>query len=321
MNSSFAAIPTLEGLLRNGTNAELEEGIYLFQFQLKEQGLEGQKEIVRNKNEMESKVFSNIDEAQYFVDFYIKKESDDYRLLQVLYKEVDKVKEVIDTVYFSSFISRIRRENDIEKLSFYSIAFSLLANDSVVANNLLKKIDPKYKTNKELMDEEKLVLFEKYKKYLVMTNKDSSLKASLESPMKPHDSEDRELVNRVIKKPMYQRPGNIRLVKLENEFFWAADLTGATLYFDNPTHNFKRINVNTLSSNILLSVDEYFYFNAKRIVPRNIYIKSGADKLFRMTFKNLKFLSDKKTKLAKKFTDLSKMMTNKERPILFSFLL
>ena len=161
--SSFAALPPVESLFRNGSNQDIEADSVILNFSVEE---------IKNSSTIDlSETYRN-EEALYKGYFKIilnRNASGRVEMVQAEYKNSDMKNDSLVNLYEgSSFMKYLRYKKEIspEKDIFYGVLISLLLNNSKPISNFLSKTNSDFVSNGKVINYKKRQLFEDYKKYL-----------------------------------------------------------------------------------------------------------------------------------------------------------
>ena len=187
---SFAGIPSVEALFKNGNNKEIATNGISVSFKIKRFHFDKK---VEEENQAEEGVEPLPDE--YFVKIYFYQEKENLeRFLQLTYKNSNMKEEALaEYIYLPNILKRSlwKSNNNVEKVLFNSVLMSLLLNKSDPLISFLKNNNQKFYKNRDLINFEKKRLLENYKKYLEKVDEDKTVKDSLVSPLKPEDVEEK----------------------------------------------------------------------------------------------------------------------------------
>lgn len=297
MAAAQAAIPTAEGLFRNGSNHELDGNIALLDLIITE---------VENKKLLESTPAASpvvgVESAQAVMERnlapprYLRYIFDNldrgYKLLQVDYssnKMVDS--NIIDVFATTTLRAKLNDEGYVERQLFYSLLGMYALNRSQEISDFLKKYCPEFKRNNEIINQEKKELYERYKKYLAAINSDASLAEKLENPLKPADEEDQKKVEQIQKSRMYYAEDQVSMVKRGDTFQWKVEFKNVLAYFSNQDHRLKSLNYEVPGASVSVNADNYVLYNGIHSLPKSFMIKQRDGRLFRvqiLDYKNWK---------------------------------
>jgi len=295
--SALAAIPTAEGLFRNGNNHDLDGNIALVDIVITE---------VENKKLLESTPVVNSllgaqksDEAiernlvgPRYLRYIFDSGDRGYKLLQLDFKNSSHTDENVTNAFATTTLrSKLNDEGYVERQLFYSILSMYALNRSQEMSDFLKKYCPEFKRNQEIINVEKRELFEKYKKYLAAINSDSSLAEKLENPMKPKSEEDQKRVEQIMASRMYQNENDVAMVRRGDSFQWKVEFKNFLAYFSNQDHRLRSLNYDIPGASVSLNADNYVLYNGVHSLPKTFMLKQRDGRLFRVQvtdYKNFK---------------------------------
>lgn len=292
-----AAIPTAEGLFRNGSNQELDGNIALVDLVITE---------VENKKLLEATPASSpvvgVESAQTVLErnlaaprylrFVFDSMDRGYKLLQIDYNSNKLTDDnIIDVFTTTSLRAKLNDEGYVERQLFYSLLGMYALNRSQEISDFLKKYCPEFKRNNEIINQEKKELYERYKKYLAAVASDASLSEKLENPLKPKDEEDQKKVEQIQKSRMYYSNDEVELVRRGDRFQWKVEFKNFLAYFSNQDHRLRSLNYDVPGSSVSINADNYVLLNGVHSLPRTFMIKQRDGRLFRVQvtdYKNFK---------------------------------
>jgi hypothetical protein len=148
-------------------------------------------------------------------------------------------------------------------------------------------------------------MLENYKEYLISTKEDPDLREELSSPLNPTDLEEKGKVLDLMKKNIYQKTNQVKLVKTQNEFRWNVDLGTINAEFSNEGHRLKKFNLQS-NGNIEVTTGDHVLFNGIHELPKVIIFKSSNDRVYKIRFLSLKHYQSYKKSFSKAIKNLSK---------------
>ena len=256
---SHASVPTEEGLLRNLNNADLP----------------GQ--FITVKTMIQS--LTETDKIDY-VKFQLALGGPTVvALLQTTYSNGQMLNSQIKGVkYFPDLLAQIKREKNPEKSLFYGVLMMLTTNRSQGMEAFLEKNGVEVVKNKNILNEEKMVLLRAYRSFLV----NSKGKGDAGSPLNPEDIKNKEKILELFRSNTFQRAKNIELVKKDNEFMWKVDWKSAQGFFSNENRQFRAIDYNTSDMQIKIEASNYLMFNGTNELPKFMNIKDSLGQLHKI---------------------------------------
>lgn len=276
-----AGTPTLESLLRNANNPDIEGRTVNAKLRISKTGSEIDTKDLNFLNQTEESEEKKITDDMT-VRFIINNENEKYpRLTQIDYLGntfSDSVMMSMKTRSFYNLKSLTPVEEKIEARLFYSTLSMLFNNNNTLFLDLLRYLGVKFKTNKELVNKEKIALLKEYTKYLQALKEKKSEDEQPLNPLKPEDLELRKNYAKIMKSPLIKEDGIVRRVKITDDFFYIVDLNNIYMKFDSD-HKMKELKLKTQSGDISYSFGRYITSSGKSIFPETIYYKglSGID--------------------------------------------
>lgn len=279
---AFAYTPTAESILRNPSNADISSSTIVANIILKKIKDENSEKAV------ESEALSSNSFEKLLIKLVIFKEENKTITTQLDYLNTFSknnmrsfgVYEDLNAQYFS------RNAKMFSQGVFYGLLNSLLINESELILASLKSIGVPVKSNKELINTNKVDLINRYKEYLKLVKEDADLENNLENPLKPEDEDQAKAVSDILKQPFYNLDENLTLVKKGSEFFWKYDSGNAAFTFSNESRELNSLKV-TLSNQVFeFSLKDYMLFNGTHSFPRKVKINYLGEK-YELTLEKL----------------------------------
>ncbi|MCR9203892.1 MAG: hypothetical protein NXH75_04900 [Halobacteriovoraceae bacterium] len=319
-----ASTPTTEGLFRNANNAEISANLIMVKLILSSKVSNQLLETpVGNLPEEKITEGATEEEQKFYVKFLLSEDGDNrVQAIQAIYTDPKMTdSSLFDVRYFSNLKNKIKTGDKAQGL-FYATLSSLTLNRSEEMAVFLKVNSKNFKTNEELIDREKMALYEKYKRYLSLVKEDETLKETMDNPMKPNDDEGKELVKAIKKRPFMNKDPNVSLVKDQNGFFWKAENDVLTAIFENKTMRLERLSYGNLSKNIKLSLDDYILFDGSHELPKTIKIDTPA-MFVEMRTSSLTHLMLRNKKMPQRYAEYKKLVqeSNKKEDLQPIFLM
>jgi hypothetical protein len=290
-----AAIPTMEGLFRNGKNKDLAGNFVILKMMVDEMSL---------TEEFEKKVS--------YLKFYFSVAAENrIEFLQVHYPDGEMRKDSATHLYYAhNLLWNLKKEQEDEKILFYSVMAMLGLNDSRPISYYLGKQSGDFKTNKKSMNWEKVNLLKKYKKYLAAKKENPELEEV--SPLNPEDEETKEKVNEILAGPIYAQSEKVNLIRKENKFFWEVKLPTINALFSNEDHFIRELNIQTVKGPMVALFGEFMALNGYHYLPKEILIKDRSEKSYKVKILSYKVFSDPKKGLKERHKDFKKAVDKHE---------
>jgi hypothetical protein len=274
---AFGAKPTVEGLFTNGKNKEIEGNMVAFTFKLESETQMISTQALSNEevSTTEAATVEKQKESSYYkmIFFLPQNRKKEVELLQVVYSAGDFSKPAVANVkYFPRLMQRLSAKATNSHLLMYGLISMFTLNKADTMVKLLSNLSGDFKRNKDLMSEEKLALFRKYKDYLKAIKDDPSLKETLESPLKPKDPEKAKEVKEIMSGPMYTNEGTVKLVQDGERFLWKFVLAENEGEFFNDSNLLKNLRLKNSDGFYNVNVGEYISFDGIHVLPKVIHI-------------------------------------------------
>ena len=304
-NAALAA-PTIEGLFRNGNNPDLSADLVVATFSVEELPTEVSKETLPPR----------------YVKVFMSRSAAKVELVQTDYADNRFTEAAVQRSYYRTQLSDdVRDAKTLERPLFYNVLASLLLNDSRPMNHFLKAHATAYKTNRELMNPEKIELLQKYKDYLIAVSEEGGSVKDAIKASKQGDAEERAKAMEVISTGVYDKTDRVRLTREAGQFYWAVDLGQVKALFTNEEHRLKKMQLLLDGGkNVELECGEYVLMNGTHELPRTISFRDSSNSLYRITFLSLTQVNDKSGQVARasKYENLVKANKNKNAALKFT---
>lgn len=274
---------TPEGLFRNPGSAVINGNMVAIRMSFDEiRGQDAQKVGDLNSNVQAAVVNDEKDlRVKNFVKFIFSSHQEGrIDLIQIFYTDASFDNSSVYKVnYFNNLEQKILADKDPLRELLYGLIVSYSLNSSVAMNHIMKKYVPDYKTNLELINVEKKVLYDKYKQYLFAVKDDKDLKESLPSPMRPAEVEDKERVKELLKKSMFLDSKNISLERTSRGHFQIKmEYPNFKALFENDTHRLRELVLTKDEIPYEIKVNQYISLNGVQTLPQYIQVnRSGLE--------------------------------------------
>jgi hypothetical protein len=282
-SNTFAYIPTVESLFRNGNNADIGNNTVVASFYITRMNKEGVGEltdgppvktafklVIGNDNEEKPKLVQ--------LDFRNGVISDD-TMNRIFFKQ-----------NFALNNLGLSEEQDEKKL-FYSLISSLVLNKSKMMMNYIKTIDPNIQKNKELIDRDQLNLLNSYRSYLTKKNNEENIQ-EIENPLKPQADERKEYIKTTMSRSMLNETPMLKRVYKDGKFFWEINSEKIYAKFTNSDHQLKRLVITTANGKIELDLHHYILFGGGLEFPEIIYFKDLTGQMYEIKMMKMSQFKD-----------------------------
>ena len=258
ITSSYASVPTVEGLLRNPSNGDITQKTAVVRF-----SIERKSEAIISEVDDVNLSKKTTHYVKYIFDTNLRTR---VRAIQAVYKTKEmRADDLVSVRYFSDLADeKLLRENRL----FLAVLSSLTLNRSEELMNYLKGISKDVKYNKESYDEEKKRLMTNYKSYLVDKKEDSETEKM--NPLKPELLEEKERVSEVMRRPLFVRSGATKLKKKNKEFYWEVILDNFQGEFENENLKVRKMEFNNLSSIDQFTFENFLLIDGIHSFPKRI---------------------------------------------------
>ena len=300
-----SSIPTVEGLLRNGSNPDPSGEIILIKALIERDRQKGE------EHKREGDATGDTALSPLHVKFIFSLEVENrVQMIQALYnKGRMDVKDLSHVRYFPWFERSIARAFSPEQSIFYSLLNILGLNRSAAMINSLKRMDLNVQGNQEIFNHEKLALFNEYKKYLMAVKDNKELKNTLANPLYPQEEEDRERVAKVMNSSFFKEQETVSLKRESGGYFWLVEDRGFWAKFENETHRLKQMKLRGTKGEVVINVGEYLLFNGLHLLPKIVFFKTLDGITYKIRFTSLSHFTPRgkhKKKIRKRFLEYQK---------------
>lgn len=270
--SAFSAIPSLEGLMRNSSNKDLDKELVVAHVIVRR--VAAGEEFANNENLV----------TNYYKYMFITAENEqDYKKTLVIdYRDarydISGVENVISFENISELLGKDSAK-DILQSSILSYAF----NNSFGFNKIFKTIESSYKSNADLINKDKANLIQDYKSFLVKKKDyESSAKQEEEqtadaptSPLLSDNDEKQAKLKDIMNSSLYKGGNNLKLVKRNREFVWSINLENIKGEFKNESHQLVYLEL-TMPDNTYTVVPKSFVtYNGQYTLPKYIEVNNS----------------------------------------------
>jgi hypothetical protein len=264
--SVFAALPTVEGLFRNGANADVAGDTIAISF------------IIEKLNpESETQDMTSVDPVFVKVIFSLN-ENEPIRMMQILYtNEGMENNSAIDMTTSSNLVDQIRKDSPVERKLLYSFLMMYGLNSSEGMNSVLKRVSPDYRTNREMINVDKRDLYRRYMSFLRNRGRTDNISTEDVSPLRPTDKEELERVNEILSKKYFMESDAVSLARQKGSFYWEVRLENVVARFTHRDHRLRSLSMGTIDGILQVAVGDFVMFNGVHELPKimNWILPSG----------------------------------------------
>ncbi len=310
-----AAIPTFEGLLRNGSNQDVTGDTVALSFILEH--------VSRSVSIGAEQDARPLDPPAYVKAIFTVVDGEPINLLQVQYNAEGMSNDQITAVEKKdNLVQSLRQESHVEKSLLYSFLIKYGLNKSDGFNQLLSKISSEYRTNAQLVNPELRSLYSKQKSFL---QKKPNADEGAVSPLRPSDPEEREEVTKLLKENFIRESGHVKIMRQRNKFFWEVEMENIKAIFTQENHQLRSMQLRSIDGLVSVNVGEFIMFNGVHQIPRMITFSLPSEDVYRLRFTaHQDFVSRGKT-FSQRVEDYQKLLgsrppkeiTNTDRLFLF----
>ena len=254
---AFGAVPTMEGLFRNGANPTHQGNVVSIHLLTEQVYGEEKRKAIYTK-----------------LIFFLKNDRS-ADLIQIVYhnKNMD-MSSIVRVAHLKDLPGKINFDRDGNRKLLFSLFEMFFLNRSASIGRLLKQIDSSFVLNKEILNEEAVSLYRKYRNHL-RRNK------GVANPAFNFEAEKKKIGS------FYQRDSSVKLVKISEQFFWKIELDRLKAFFTNEKHQLREMELNVRGDQISISTDGFATFSKIYELPKAILFKNKAGEIF--SFKTLRF--------------------------------
>ena len=262
----------MEGLFRNGVNPSYQKNIVSVSVSTEQ--IFGEEE--RN--------------AIYTKLIFFLKNTTNADLIQVVYhnKNMDAAS-IVRVAHVKDISTKIGRDRNKNRMLLFALFEMFFLNKSIPISVLLKKIDPSFVKNKEVLNKKNVSLYKRYLRHLQEQNNDSGF---------DFKAEKKKIGS------FYRRNPSVKLVKIAEQFFWKIELQSIQALFTNEKHQLKKLSLNLFGDRTNISMGGFGVFSKEYELPKVILFKNQSGEKFSFKTLRLKVLDGNSRymdKLAKKY--------------------
>lgn len=258
--NTFAYSPSVESLFRNSSNEEIGEksviaNVVFERLAKQENGLQS----ISNKFYTKF-IFGNFDQKNK-------------KFIQVNFADKNFSLSSINKVIYRDNVGinnlGLSNEN-IEGKVLYSVFASLLNNDGNWIIRTLNQLGSDVKTNIGLVNEQKIELLNRYKKYLVKNVDDST---TVPNPLKDENPEVQSKINEVMEQFFYFKSAKVTQEKVKNRFVWQVKDAIFEARFEHNSRKIEYLKVNTALGNMEFYFKDFILQNSTHMFPKELIFK------------------------------------------------
>jgi hypothetical protein len=292
--SAFSYVPTVESLLRHGTNPDLAVNAMSISVAVKSE--DGARE-------------------DFFKIYFHRPTRDVLRVAQARYSSGEfSDKSFLGKVYQSNVSPEIFKINgdDVARGLFFGILKSVLFNDGEFLVTYLKRLGAPVRLNAEILNRDKIELLASYKRYLFALNKDRSLRKTEANPLRPDDAPTRERVDRIMSEPMYVDMKQVALVREGNQMAWAITAGDFSAIVSHSEREIQKLKYKSASGEVEFQLLNYWRANGTHSVPRKMIVKDSLGSSFEVEILNLRHYGEREGDMAVRLKRWDSLPRSKE---------
>ncbi|MBY0516104.1 MAG: hypothetical protein K2P81_04300 [Bacteriovoracaceae bacterium] len=301
---AWAYVPTLESLLRHGANPDIGSNSVVLSAKLTQVNPFAEKAEQENASIWVKWVYNITAHGKL-------------KLTQLVYRSSAMNDASLVDKKFISELSPLSFGDSPAKAelgAFLSSLNSLLINDGSFMVEFLKTRGASVKLNSELFDVEKRALLNRYKYWLVKTKGGREIKDE-ESPLNPSSATDREKVDAILARPMYQDTGHITLSRHLGEPSWVAKGEMFDVWVGDSNRYLKEVTLKVGAAELNLQFRNYILFNGTHSLPRQIYIKNLQDQYWQVDLISVKGFSESSQDLIARLRRYDQILSQKREDV------
>lgn len=294
---SWAYVPTVESLFRNGSNPDITGNVAILNFRVSKMDPSG---MIQD---------TNAQNTENYQVYYAKFADDVYKLNQFKFSgnSFDE-KNIVHQAYYPNYnaFSFANQPNAVDKSLFYGILNSLVIHDGAFLVSYLKSLGLPLRHNRELINREKIEYLAQYKQYLITINQDKEARKTLENPLRPADPAKKEKVDSVMKESMYVDTQQVKLAKDSGEMSWKVSVEGFDASVSYSKRYLQKITFKTEAGVLEFLFKDYGLVNASHVLPKQILVRDVNGDNYQIEIVNLRYGSITEGNYLKKLKEWDK---------------
>lgn len=289
--TTLASTPTMEGLFRNGANAEMGGEVITLRVMFEEKSndlLMERLKIEGNEAKLQEMLRLERMPTKYLELILVPEGSRNYDGLISEHSSRSFDSSLVRAEFYPGFTSRLKKDSNVSRNLLFATILMLGANESDPMVKLVKSYNKDFEYNRDVMNSDKIALLKRYQKYLAVTKDDRTMRAEMESPMNPTDETKKQYVHSVDKSRMYRISNNVKLIRENSLFFWLVSLERLQARFFNDTHQLDFLKMNVGEGQLEITSSDYILLEGRFRVPRYFMFKDLNDRLYKVSFVSIK---------------------------------
>jgi hypothetical protein len=305
IQSALAYVPSPESLLRNNSNADIESSVISAQFEITLNSSEqsaSENKLAFKKGEMQRMYYLNKGRIAKIYNIYTDQTGGKSRH------------------YLNSGTEGYGKLQDrhFDAVIFWGILDSLLVNSGRPLIATLNRKGDELPYNSNLINQDKVVLLNRYREYVDLIKKDRALEKSLENPFHVEELDRRQKNNEILKQPFLNETQFVHMDMVNGKLVWKLKSKTAEIIFDYNTREMLSLTI-LGDGNILFKMSNYVLMNGTHLFPEKMIIKKGQDE-YLVKMKSLKHFSETGDSFDQRFQKAQKDDKAKQATVFTSFL-
>jgi len=283
-----AAVPTLEGLLRNPSNKEVLTDTVELIYRIKDESIiqYGSMESETSQAPLYQKIYWRLQEGRPERIYVVTSKSLNFDSSSMI-----SVKDLDDK----------NSQKKAEQALLLSTLNILNLNYPKTMLDSIKNFAPEIKFNRDLVNYEKASYYQKYKDY-VIAKKKAGKGQSIPVP----DQMDQGTFSKMMGERYYNQQERLKLVRAGDEFVWQFENEKISFEFGNQNYKMKKMQFSNMEELITFQFGDYVLFDGQHELPKYMVIKRGDFKKYKIDFleyKNRNYKPNDFAKLINKFRE------------------
>lgn len=296
-----ASIPTVEGLFRNGSNPALSGDTVAINVSFVEE------ELIATEEGEAAQNINPIQQQSYYKLIFSTVSGQPLKAIQVRYfSDGMGINEVLSVKNFENIKATLAQESSFERLLTYSFVLMYALNDSSGFSEFLKRYARGYVPNQEMLNKEKISLYEKYKDHLRTKNEGIS-------PLEPEEVEEKENVTQILSAPFYRGERKATLVRNGPVFLWEVNLDTFKAQFDHTNRQLVKMNVTTFEGEVEVDIGPYAAVNGEFVMPVFILLRYDSGKKVKILLSGYQDFNSRNKKFHERYTEYQKFLEQSQK--------
>lgn len=301
-----AYVPTVESLLRNGSNPEVSANGISLTLTVKRLSPSGEKE---------SSLFEEKKSEEYYKIFLTKVGAENLKIAQSRYKDATfSDLSLQHRTYFSNFSPYTLKPTieQAERGIFYALLHSMTLNNGSHMVNYLKALGVPVKLNGEIINREKVELLADYKKYLATINQNRAARKTEVNPLRPDDASARSRAEGIMSDPMYNDLKQVTLGRDQGAMAWLVNAGAFEGVFSYRDRFAQKIKFKSAAGDFEIICKDYWLANGTHSFPKTLLIKTFSGENFQVDITTLRHYVEKEDDIQKRLKRWDSILKGKE---------